>query len=184
MNVIVTYLALVCLTALAIGIRLLWPRLGMRPRRQIFLVLALLLLPALLSTVSRWDTTSTHLNASLLWIRIFAYELCIVFFTLIQPRLLTTIIAIVLLLPVFSSSIVRSSYRRQLLSGARPMVKRPQRKHRCGLHPLLPAGRLFVSAPSFHGLSLIRHAMLDVEHHRHPRSCDGTHRRALPSPHF
>lgn len=121
MNVIVTYLALVCLTAVAIGIRLLWPRLGMRPRRQTFLVLAFLLLPALLSTVSRWDTTSTHLNASLLWIRIFAYEISIVFFTLIQPRLLTTIIAIVLLLPVFSSSIVGPASA--LFSTVQPSVR-------------------------------------------------------------
>lgn len=103
---ITTYLGLVCLTALAIGLRLAWPRLGRRPRRWFVIALGLLLLPSLLSTASRWETSSSHLNAILLWIRLFAYVLCVVFFTLIRPRLVTITIATILLLPIFSSSIV------------------------------------------------------------------------------
>lgn len=121
MPVLATYLALVCLTGFAVALRLLWPRLGLRSHRRIFFVLALLLLPTLLSTLSRWETTSAHINASLLWIRIFAYELCIVFFTLMRPRAVTTSIAVILLLPIFSSSIVGPASA--LFSSSRPTIQ-------------------------------------------------------------
>ena len=102
---VLTYSALACLVLLCVVLRLVVPRCSPPRRRQLFLLLILILLPALLNTVSRWETTSTLLNASLLWIRFFAYELCIVFFTLIRPRALTSAIAVILTLPLFSSSV-------------------------------------------------------------------------------
>ena len=101
-----TYLALLGLIAVAVAIRLLWPRLSPRRRRQLALFLAILFVPVMLSTLSRWDTTSLRLNAFLFWIRLFAYELCIVLFSLVRPRLLTTLIALILTLPLFSASAV------------------------------------------------------------------------------
>ncbi len=106
MSIIVTYLALVALTAIAVAVRLLWPRVGSRRRRQLMLLLALLLLPTILSTLSRWDTTIPRLNASLFWIHLFAYELCAISFTLLRPRLITSLIAVILTLPIFSASVV------------------------------------------------------------------------------
>lgn len=101
-----TFLAIACLIALVVTLRLFWPRLSPATRRLLFIVMALLLLPTILNAVLRWDTTSLRVNALLIWIRILAYELCVVFFTLLRPRALTIAIAIILTLPLASSSVV------------------------------------------------------------------------------
>ena len=106
MPVILTYLALAGLTIIAVAIRLLWPRISSHRRRQLLLLLAVLLLPTLLNALTRWETTLPRLNIFLFWIRLFAYELCIVLFTLIRPRLITSFVAIILTLPLFSASAV------------------------------------------------------------------------------
>lgn len=100
-----TFIALAFLVAAAIAIRRLVPRWSPSRRRQLSLVLAFILLPALLNTLSRWETTSHLLNALLLWSRLFAYELCIALFTLVRPRAVTTTIAVILTLPLFASSV-------------------------------------------------------------------------------
>ena len=100
----ITYIALVCLVLATVILRVRVPQWSPARRRQLFVLLALLLLPSLLNTITRWETASLHLNAFLFWTRLFAYELCVVSFTLITPRLLTTAIAVILTLPLFSSS--------------------------------------------------------------------------------
>ncbi len=116
-----TYTALVGLILVTVLLRLLVPRCSPPRRRQLSVLLALLLLPALLNTVSRWETTSLHINASLLWIRLFAYELCIVFFTLVRPRVLTSTIAVILTLPLFFSSVTGPAAT--LFSRAQPKIR-------------------------------------------------------------
>ncbi len=116
-----TYIALAGLVFVAILLRLLVPRCSPLLRRRLCLLLALLLIPALLNTISRWETTSLHLNASLFWIRLFAYELCIAFFSLVQPRAFTAVIAAILTLPLFSSSVVGPASA--LFSHAEPLIR-------------------------------------------------------------
>ncbi len=101
-----TFVAIACLIALVAALRLLWPRLSPSTRRLLVLLFALLLIPTTLNLVLRWDTTNLRLNASLIWIRILAYELCVVFFTFLRPRALTIPIAIILTLPLLVSSVV------------------------------------------------------------------------------
>ena len=101
-----TFVAIACLIALVVVLRLLWPRLSPTTHHLFLLLFALLLIPTILSLALRWDTTSLRVNASLLWIRILAYALCVVFFTLIRPRALTVPISAILTLPLFMSSVV------------------------------------------------------------------------------
>ncbi len=115
-----TYLALACMIAIALAIRLRWPSLSTKSRRSLGLVMAVLFLPALLNLLSHWNTTNIHLNASLFWIYLFAYELCIVFFTFVRPRAVTSVIAVVLTFPLFFSSIVGPAS--QLFSTAQPAL--------------------------------------------------------------
>ena len=118
---VLTYSALACLVLLCVILRIVVPRCSPSRRRQLALLLLLVLLPALLNTVSRWETTSLFLNASLLWTRFFAYELCIVLFSLIRPRVLTSAIAVVLTLPLFSSSVAGPASA--LFSQAKPHTR-------------------------------------------------------------
>ena len=106
MPVYLTLLGLLGMTAVAISLRLLWPRTSSRTRHILLLTAAILCLPAFAPLLLKWETTSEPVNTALLWLRLFAYELCVVFFTLLRPRWLTCIVAVILTLPLFSSSIV------------------------------------------------------------------------------
>ena len=101
-----TFIAIICLITGVAGLRLLWPRLPPTTCRLLLLLFALLLIPTILNLALRWDTTSLRVNASLIWVRILAYEVCIVFFTLLRPRALTIPIAAILTLPLLTSSVI------------------------------------------------------------------------------
>ncbi len=92
--------------ALAVLLRVRWPRLSLRVRRALLLIAALLLAPCLLSLVSKWDVTNQRIADLEGWVRIVTLQFAIVFLTLLRPRLLTTVIAVVLLPFLFTTSIV------------------------------------------------------------------------------
>ena len=56
--------------------------------------------------VTKWSTTSDRLNSIINWGAVAGYQLIVVLFTLHRPRWLTTISAIILILPVFASNIL------------------------------------------------------------------------------
>jgi hypothetical protein len=58
----------------------------------------------LLMFATGWSTSSNHLNAAIYWAAIAGYEFFLLLFTLLRPRWLTTIIAVILMLPLLSAS--------------------------------------------------------------------------------
>ncbi|MEO8736518.1 MAG: hypothetical protein ABI380_08245, partial [Edaphobacter sp.] len=81
-----------------------WLRLS--PKAHFVLIACACIAPILyaITFVTGWSTASSHLNAAIYWFAIAAYEFFILLFTLMRPRWLTTIIAIVLIFPILSAS--------------------------------------------------------------------------------
>lgn len=99
-----TFAVLLLMTGALVVLRLRWSRLTPKIHRVIiFCACAALLLHAI-SFATGWSTSSDHLNAAVYWIAMAAYEFFILLFTLLRPRWLTTTIAIILIVPVFSAS--------------------------------------------------------------------------------
>lgn len=87
-------------------LRIFWDRFPARVRFLIIrLSIALVVLQAFFSA-TRWGTTSDLLNVLINWIAIAAYELLVLLFSRLSPRWLTSICAIILLIPVFASSVL------------------------------------------------------------------------------
>lgn len=86
-------------------VRVFWSRIP-RPVRTLLIACAIIV-PAIfaLANVTRWSTASYRMNYGLYWLFIMACEFLLILFTLLRPRWLTSIIAIVLILPVLSASI-------------------------------------------------------------------------------
>jgi hypothetical protein len=106
MHVAITTGALVLVTLTIILLRVFWFRLPERLRGFLVYAASAMILLRIAFVVSKWSTTSDHMNIMLNWTAVAGYELIIVLFTLHRPRWLTTISAFILIVPVFASSIL------------------------------------------------------------------------------
>lgn len=95
---------IVCI-ALIVRLRLRWPRLSSIRRRRLtsFAVVYLFLFPIALFT--GFSTTLEHINALIYWGFICSYVFLVILLTLFRPFWFTTLIAIVLILPLLSASV-------------------------------------------------------------------------------
>ena len=105
MNVPLTFAVLAALTGAIVLLRLFWPRLSRRTRSLLIGCACTVLAVSAIGLVTRWSTASNRLNIALYWACIASYELFLILFTLLRPRWLTSIIAIILILPILSASI-------------------------------------------------------------------------------
>ena len=94
---LLTYCTLGATMLCAIALRLCWPRLPLRGRRAWQVLGVLLLAPALLSMLTKWDVTSHRIWPFEGLVRMVACQFALVFFTLLRPRVLTIFTATVLL---------------------------------------------------------------------------------------
>ncbi|HZY63005.1 MAG TPA: hypothetical protein VFE38_10790 [Edaphobacter sp.] len=101
---LLTFTVFVSLTGALVILRLRWTHLTPRTHRVLIRCACAVIVFYLLITASRWSTSSSHLNAFIYWAAIAAYEFFLLLFTLLRPRWLTVLIAIVLLLPLLSAS--------------------------------------------------------------------------------
>jgi hypothetical protein len=99
-----TFAALALLTVALILLRLRWAHLSPKTHEILIACACVALGLYAFSAVTRWSTSSNHLNAALYWFAVAAYEFFLLLFTLLRPRWLTTIIAVVLILPILSAS--------------------------------------------------------------------------------
>jgi len=106
MNIEITYASLALLTVAMVLLRIFWLRLP--PRLKLFLVRASIAMIVLhvIFEVTKWSTTSDRLNVFVNWLAIAGYELLILLFSRLSPRWLTIPSAIILLVPLFASSIL------------------------------------------------------------------------------
>jgi hypothetical protein len=106
MYIPITTAVLILLTVAMILIRIFWLRVPSRLR--FFLIrasVAMIVLHALFEA-TKWNTTSDRLNALINWLAIAGYELLVLLFARLSPRWLTVPSAVILLIPLFASSIV------------------------------------------------------------------------------
>ncbi len=99
-----TFAALAVLTGTLVLLRLRWARLSEKTRRALIVYACAALALCAVSSATHLNTSSSHLNAALYWGALAGYGILLVLFTLLRPRWLTTIIAIILFLPILSAS--------------------------------------------------------------------------------
>jgi hypothetical protein len=106
MYIPITTAALALLTVATILLRIFWSRVP--PRLRFFLIRASIAMIVLhgLFVVTKWNTTSDRLNVFVNWLAIAGYELLVLLFSTLPPRWLTLPSTIILLIPLFSSSIL------------------------------------------------------------------------------
>jgi hypothetical protein len=105
MNVPLTFACFAVLTAALVLLRFRWHSLPARVRSVILVFAFIFPAVLLIAAIRQWCTPSLRFNSALYWICIASYELLLILFTRLRPRWLTTLIAIVLILPLLSASV-------------------------------------------------------------------------------
>jgi hypothetical protein len=106
MQVPLTIATLALITLAIVILRFFWYRLPARLRGSLVYTAIAMILLRILFVASKWVTTSDRINTILNWAAVTSYVLIIVLFTLYRPKWLTTISAVILILPIFASIIV------------------------------------------------------------------------------
>lgn len=106
MYVPTTLAVLGLLTGVVILLRSFWWQLPKRSRVILLAIASVAALVPVLSILTHWETTSAKVNALLHWTAVAGYELILMRFSLMRPRWLTTICAVILILPIFGASLL------------------------------------------------------------------------------
>jgi hypothetical protein len=106
MYIPITVATLALLTVVMILVRIFWLRIP--PRIRLFLIgtSVVLIVIHVLFEATKWSTTSDRLNVVISWLAIAGYELLVLLFSRVSPKWLALPSAIILLLPLVSSTIL------------------------------------------------------------------------------
>jgi hypothetical protein len=87
-------------------LRIFWSRVP--PRLRFLLIRASIAIVVLhgLFVLTKWNTTSDRLNGLINWLAVAGYELLVLLFSRLSPRWLTLPSTIILLIPLFASSVL------------------------------------------------------------------------------
>jgi hypothetical protein len=102
----VTLATLALFTAVIVVLRLRWPRLRPNLKRRLIVIALVPVVLLLFAVAARLSTTNDHLNTAVYWGFVLGYIFFVVLFTLLRPVWLTSLIAIILLLPLLSASAI------------------------------------------------------------------------------
>ena len=100
-----TFAVFAILTGALIFLRLRWPRLSPKTHKTYVVCACAALFLYAFTAVTGWSTSLDHLNAALYWFAIAGLEFFIFLFTILRPQWLTTLIAIILIIPILSTSV-------------------------------------------------------------------------------
>jgi hypothetical protein len=106
MNIPLTTTTLVLLVVAMVMVRTFWLRIPAWLRSFLVRFACISAAVQLLITASTWSTGSNLVNAIINWLAIAGYILLILLFTRLHPRWLTTISGIILIIPIFASSVL------------------------------------------------------------------------------
>lgn len=106
MDIQITIALLAGLTVAMVLLRIFWLRVPSPLRFLLIRAAIAVIVIHLLFTVTKWGTTSTHFNAIINWLAIAGYELLVLLFSRLSPKWLTSLSAAILIIPLFSSSIL------------------------------------------------------------------------------
>ncbi|WP_035350171.1 hypothetical protein [Edaphobacter aggregans] len=94
------------LTGAALVLRVFWWRIPSWLRRFVLGLAFAMVLLRFLFLVSSWSTTSTYFNDLLCWTAVAGYEILLIRFSLMRPQWLTALSALILMLPIFGSTLL------------------------------------------------------------------------------
>lgn len=97
---------LVLLTVAAVVLRSYWFRIPARIERTLLRTAAAAVAIRFIFLITLWSTASFFFNGLLCWIAVAGYELLLIRFSLMRPRWLTSVSALILLLPMFGSTLL------------------------------------------------------------------------------
>ena len=99
-----TMAALATLTALMIVVRAFWLSVPSRLRWLLIRLAIGVIMVQAFFYLTKWGTTSAYVNVIIYWLAIGSYELLVLLFSRFSPRWLTSISAVILIVPLFASS--------------------------------------------------------------------------------
>ena len=99
-----TFAALALLTAAIVLLRIVWSRLSPKTHRVLITIVVGYFALSLVTRSTHWTTASDQLDGVLYWCFVACYALLLMLFTLLRPRWLTSVIAIILFVPILSTS--------------------------------------------------------------------------------
>jgi hypothetical protein len=106
MHILLTNAVLALLTIAMILLGTLWERVPQQLKSFVIRMSIASISVYALFAATKWGTASDRLNILINWLAIAGYELLLVLFARLRPRWLTIPSAIILLIPLFASSIV------------------------------------------------------------------------------
>ncbi len=105
MYLTLTFALLLAVTAMLVLLRLRWMYLSPYVRRAVLVTACTIVTIFLLGYSIHWATASARINTIAYWLFLACCEFFVLLLTLLPPRWLTSLIAVVLLLPILSASI-------------------------------------------------------------------------------
>ncbi len=106
MYVLITIAGLGMLTGVVILLRFFWWRTPAQIRTALLTVACVSATLPILMILTHWETTSDSANILLRWIAVAGYELILMRFSLMRPQWLTSISAVILILPILGASLL------------------------------------------------------------------------------
>jgi hypothetical protein len=103
MHVPLTFAALALLTTAIVLLRFFWPRLSQKTHRILINIVITYFILSLISSSTRWTTAYDQLDGALYWCFVACYAFLLMRFSQLRPRWLTSIIAVILFLPILSA---------------------------------------------------------------------------------
>jgi hypothetical protein len=104
MHLPLTFASFVLLTAGMVLLRLFWHCLSSKIHRFVVILACAALSLLGLSVATKWTAYPAVVNAALSWCAVAGYEFFLILFTRLRPRWLTSIIAVILIVPLLSAS--------------------------------------------------------------------------------
>jgi hypothetical protein len=104
MHLPLTFASFALLTAGMVLLRIFWHCLSPKVHRLVTALACAALFFLALSIVTKWTLYPAYLNAALAWCAVAGYEFFLILFTQLRPKLLTSIIAVILIIPLLSAS--------------------------------------------------------------------------------
>jgi hypothetical protein len=106
MHVPITTATLALLTIAILMLRIFWLRVPAKVRIYLLRTAVALVMIHIIFTVTKWGTASVRVNVMIKWLAVASYELLLMLFTRLRPRWLTSICGVILLVPIFASSVL------------------------------------------------------------------------------
>jgi hypothetical protein len=106
MHVPLTFAALALLTAAIVLLRFSWSRLSPKAHRILITIVVVYFTFSVIFGSTHWTTAYDQLDGMLDWCLVACYAFLLMLFSLLRPRWLTSVIAIILFIPILSTMTV------------------------------------------------------------------------------